>query len=517
MLELDRIDYRGLDKDTILNRIDWIGHMAQAEKTAEQARSQTVVELPRQKGLVERAKDKAKRVVKKTPFGRLVLSKRNRETLRAAYTDMTKPAMDLTPLFGLEDKPFLEQAIRILFRRDIQKDECYGLMNLMKQEFTKASILYILLSSSEADRAVSIEGFERYEQEYVRIRRKVQIKNLPVINYIVALAVMPMRAKAIEERMVRNEIDDFLYQEETNASIARHTGAVIGHMNEWHITTQNELRNHMSHKIGELIDWQEKKMEEIMWGQVKKVEDMQEVLLEAQHREATAMKEGLVALSEKTDRLYDLMESNTGKHIIPSFQGGITVVDTGAMQLGVPAEDWKTAALLAKYGHLEIGTEKFIQRFVKKGMTVVDIGANLGVMSILMAQNIGDSGKLYSFEPSPKVFEIMQNNLALNGFEGAENIVLLNKAVADREGEIRFREYETSGHSSIYDMDEKVVNMTKVKMTDLDSVLAGQAADLIKIDVEGAEPLVLKGMQKTIKNSPNLHIIMEFAPSILKK
>jgi FkbM family methyltransferase len=134
-------------------------------------------------------------------------------------------------------------------------------------------------------------------------------------------------------------------------------------------------------------------------------------------------------------------------------------------------------------------------------MVAYDLGANYGMHTLLFARLVGPSGKVYSFEPVPGIFKSLGEQVALNHFQ---NTVLVPKAVAEREGAMRFDlgHHEGAGHLA---SDGGV----EVEITTLDHFVeeGNLPPGFIKIDIEGAESKALLGARKVIeKFRPNMMI-----------
>lgn len=145
-------------------------------------------------------------------------------------------------------------------------------------------------------------------------------------------------------------------------------------------------------------------------------------------------------------------------------------------------------------------------------MTVLDIGANIGYFSIVAGKVVGDSGKVFAFEPYPSTFEFLNKNIKTNGLK---NIVAVKKAVSNRAGVQRLYLANDPGEHSLGGRDG--VKSIDVEITTVDEFMWGKKVDFIKMDVEGAEFHVLMGMTETIKNNPNIKIITEFGVDHLKR
>ena len=419
-------------------------------------------------------------------WSKLKNSKENRRILKQKLADPLKESVDLSTLMQLKDECFLEAAIPMLFHRDVGDGE-KALLEMLKKGVARGAILYILFSSAEMDVSRSIKDFEQYEKAYLQYRRNKRITGLPVINYITALATAPIRLKKVESLAAERAADSFYIGKELKKLEKLEVLDSRLESQKSQLESIEAINRQGLGKLDYIQAWQEERHIYNQQWQEEKLDYMQEWQV----------------------------NSTRDKTTFTSLPGGVVVVKTDEMILGVPSDDWRLAACLSFGNHLEPGTEAWLKSFLKKGMTVVDVGANIGILSILMARQIGDSGKLYAFEPTKKTYEILRHNLALNGFEGAKNITVFHKALADKDGETEFVEYQVCGHNSMYHMDEEAVNITKVSMSSMDSLLGNEKIDLVKIDVEGAEPLVLEGMKDIIEKNPELRIILEFTPDNL--
>lgn len=182
--------------------------------------------------------------------------------------------------------------------------------------------------------------------------------------------------------------------------------------------------------------------------------------------------------------------------------------------IGVPSGDWRLAAYLSLGGHFEYGTEILYRKVIRSDMVVVDIGANVGIYT-LHALKAG--AEVYAFEPTPETFNILRHNVALNGFEYSPKVHLYNSAVSDREEMTEFAVVSNScGHNSMFreNKDDKIIRVPTVR---LDDTLDGIKIDCFKVDVEGAEMLVLNGMESLLTNNASVVGFVEFAPGNLRR
>lgn len=139
-------------------------------------------------------------------------------------------------------------------------------------------------------------------------------------------------------------------------------------------------------------------------------------------------------------------------------------------------------------GSYEKDKQSVMTRYIRAGMNVYDIGANVGFYTLLMSRFVGKGGKVYAFEPSPRNIHYLKRHLALNRIK---NVQVFECALGDNVGEVLF---DTSNNAS-----EGKIAPTgdiSIKLFSLDYLLKNntiRVADLVKIDVEGSEYSVLLG------------------------
>ncbi|MFN8472907.1 MAG: FkbM family methyltransferase [Anaerolineae bacterium] len=151
------------------------------------------------------------------------------------------------------------------------------------------------------------------------------------------------------------------------------------------------------------------------------------------------------------------------------------------------------------YGDYELAVTRTIAEIVQPGWLVADIGAQIGYMTLLMASRVGPAGRVLAFEPMPANFAVLEENVRLNGYKTVQAERL---AVADQSGATllhRLDDRALSATSSIVAEDDGADGI-EVATVSMDDYLAAHPGELrfAKIDVEGAEDLVLAGMTQTL-------------------
>jgi FkbM family methyltransferase len=165
----------------------------------------------------------------------------------------------------------------------------------------------------------------------------------------------------------------------------------------------------------------------------------------------------------------------------------------------------------------ELKIIKFLIKNLKEDDIFYDIGANYGFYTLL-AQEFITKGEIHTFEPNPKIFKLLIENSRLDIFK---NTFLNEMALSDKTGETEFYDREISRHSGgsslIKHQNFKKYKVIKVKTNTLDDyILNHKPSTIMKIDIEGGEPFVLRSASRLLQEyGPT--IIMEFGPDDLHK
>lgn len=134
------------------------------------------------------------------------------------------------------------------------------------------------------------------------------------------------------------------------------------------------------------------------------------------------------------------------------------------------------------------------------GATVLDIGANIGIYTLLAAKR---GARVFAVEADPKNAIVLRHHIAINGF--SEKVTVLEMAATDKEQTISlYRDRTNSGHSNLFSGSDAV----SVRGNSIDSLHLPRV-DICKMDIEGSEVAALRGMLKTIGNSPRMHMLIE--------
>ena len=157
-------------------------------------------------------------------------------------------------------------------------------------------------------------------------------------------------------------------------------------------------------------------------------------------------------------------------------------------------------------GIYELPVQKCLSRELKPGDVFYDIGASAGFFTLLGSKCVGEKGHVFAFEPLPENIETISNQLILNDIK---NTTQIEVALADSIGNAELREGPNVSAASIKRWKDKEHRTITVKTTTLDEFsMTRRHPNFIKMDIEGAEVLALKGACKLLsgKNPPGLLI-----------
>lgn len=160
----------------------------------------------------------------------------------------------------------------------------------------------------------------------------------------------------------------------------------------------------------------------------------------------------------------------------------------------------------------------FFRTVLQPGMSVFDVGANIGYFTTLAARAVGRAGIVIAAEPDPHNFRLLEINVKENGFG---NVHLINQALDSDPGEARlFLSEENFGDHRLYKSENEPRTSVNVGVDTVDGILSRlkiHRLDVAKLDVQGYEERVLGGMTETIAGSPDLVIVTELWPFGLRR
>jgi len=178
-------------------------------------------------------------------------------------------------------------------------------------------------------------------------------------------------------------------------------------------------------------------------------------------------------------------------------------------QIYASPDDWAVGQHILETGMHEAHVTNVMKRVLRPGMVFVDIGANIGFFTLLARSIVGSKGRVYAFEPNPRNVALLDLSLRANSFQDVE---LFPFALADSA---RLFVYDAQGSNGVitsFDGNLRISAASSlIRSVCMDRVLPLDRCDVLKIDVEGAEGLALKGALGTIR-SHHPRIFSEFSP-----
>jgi FkbM family methyltransferase len=201
---------------------------------------------------------------------------------------------------------------------------------------------------------------------------------------------------------------------------------------------------------------------------------------------------------------------------VPAPIGGDLMFRTPFGIVFAPADDVRlVAALWHMHGQLEPGTVSVMRTLLEAGDRAIDVGAHIGLTLLPMAQAVGPAGRVVAIEPGSRASGALRKAVVANGLE--DRVELQFCAAGADEGAGSLQIGEVLGHSSLLDLPE-AGSAEAVTVRPLDALVpSGQSVRLVKIDAEGYELQVWRGMRRILRDSPGLVAIVEFGPSHLRR
>jgi FkbM family methyltransferase len=164
------------------------------------------------------------------------------------------------------------------------------------------------------------------------------------------------------------------------------------------------------------------------------------------------------------------------------------------------------------HGGFELAERAFVSRFLRAGMTALDIGAHHGLYTLLASKLVGPNGRVFAFEPSPRERRALRWNVGLNR---CKNVVIEGLALGNEDGEGSL--YVVDGHETGCNSLRPPAlpggaSPVAVRVSSLDQWLGMhkvKTVDFIKLDVEGGELSVLRGAQRLLESAPRPVVLAE--------
>jgi FkbM family methyltransferase len=224
----------------------------------------------------------------------------------------------------------------------------------------------------------------------------------------------------------------------------------------------------------------------------------------------------LVNIQRDFTRRYKLLKWRALARV-PFLCNGRILTEVQGKKMYLDLSDRVHCETLFVRGIWEKSVTGFLNKLIRNGMIVIDIGANVGYYTLFTAEKVGSNGKVFAFEPEPSRYTLLKENIKLNDYQ---NVVPVQMAVSNKmeTTQLYLDPMYNKGDHRLYDSFDGR-NSVRVESTTLDDFFKDKDCPIhiIKMDIQGAEMAALQGMANTIKRNPDLTIITEFWPDGMKK
>ncbi len=170
-------------------------------------------------------------------------------------------------------------------------------------------------------------------------------------------------------------------------------------------------------------------------------------------------------------------------------------------------------------GRYEPQETAVVSSILRAGMSFVDVGANWGYFTLMAASLVGPSGRVLSLEPDPRLFSVLKENISRNHLQ---HVAALQVAAASEPGTLTLAGYDEEGEnfgiSRILATTQEAKHSYKVEADSLDRILEREhleSADLMKMDIEGAEVFALPGLEKSLRERRVKRLLLELHPALI--
>jgi FkbM family methyltransferase len=190
----------------------------------------------------------------------------------------------------------------------------------------------------------------------------------------------------------------------------------------------------------------------------------------------------------------------------------LTVVPVDDVRLTVDLNDRMLGRRLYLGGDHEPELRALMRQLPLGGGVCVDVGANVGLHTVVMSRLVGPAGRVLAFEPDPHNFRLLETNLRLNG---AGNVTARQCAIGDTDGVCRLARNPRNYADCRVTSELPAWSSHDVPLTTLDAALPALppgAITFLKLDVQGSECRVLRGMRHTLARHPDLVMVVEIFP-----
>ncbi len=405
-------------------------------------------------------------------------------------------------LLTVDDREFVESVYQLLLRRTPDPDGLDFNIGRLAHE-SRQTVLAEIARSPEAERlGIDVEEINaaaavlRPASKPIRAR----LASVPGIRWALRFVRRILLGSAVEELTaeVRRSVSDMNTQVDAfKAGQDRQLETQRQAMNELLATVERSVTD-----LASQIDAARADGDRQLGDHGQSLKDL-----------SSEIKASVVDLTAKINTL----KRAQGTHGTYLGSNRVLVNTTWGGKLLASTDDLSLTPELVAHGVYETPFTNYLLRTLKHGQTVVDIGANIGLFTVLMASHVGPTGRVIAYEPNPDVLGLLRTNVALNWFN--DTVTIRPAAASDTTGRVRLHVTERfQGNSSLLEPGEgyfaqvpmDTTHVVEVDCEPLDALLTEfSEIDLVKIDVEGAEHLVLNGMAELLDTGAVATVALE--------
>lgn len=251
---------------------------------------------------------------------------------------------------------------------------------------------------------------------------------------------------------------------------------------------------------------------EALQPQIEDLRSQLEVLrlqAEAAKETGDALRRHLSVVRLQIEFMKSRMTTYLGKGVAQTYMEDETPIYVNSHDFGGPV--WE----VVNGGQYEPNNLDVLLSFVRDDTVFLDIGANLGFFSLQIAKRVRTAGGVHAFEPHPELFRLFCASAFVNGlssFDGNSGIInIKNIGASDRRARVSFNYPDDHlGGGTLVELNARPHTKVPGYVHPLDSVFEHNfKCDLVKIDVEGHELNVLRGMREILARSPDVKVLYE--------
>jgi FkbM family methyltransferase len=225
--------------------------------------------------------------------------------------------------------------------------------------------------------------------------------------------------------------------------------------------------------------------------------------------ELQAAQTRMMARLEDADELQATAFRRARRQPIP-MANGLLVIHLDDRYVAAPSSDYLLIRVLIDHPVYEPGVSAILRQCATGKSYVVDVGANIGLHSITMANAMRAEGKILALEPTPGTFDALRASLTLNLL--LTRIDARQMAAGEHSGDMVLHCHPCALWNSLFPYPDIETQQVSVPVAPLDALVpAGTLVDLVKIDAEGAEFAILRGMRRILAEARDISVVLEFS------